>query len=67
MFWSTGYAWGTFIQTPGENSVQVELLVIGGSLKVERLVLTDIGSAEESNLREIGAEGRFLARVSRNG
>jgi hypothetical protein len=67
MFWSTGYAWGTFIQTPGENSVQVELLVIGGSLKVERLVLTDVGSAEEANLREIGAEGRFLARVSRNG
>ena len=60
MFWSTGYAWGTFIQTPGEDSVQVELLVIGGSLKIERLVLTDVGSAEESNLREIGAEGRFL-------
>jgi non-lysosomal glucosylceramidase len=67
MFWSTGYAWGTFIQTPAENSIQAELLVLGGRLKVERLVLTDFGSAAESNLREIGAEGKYSARVSRNG
>jgi hypothetical protein len=66
-FWSTGYAWGTFVQTPGESFIRAELLVLGGSVKVKRLVLTGAGSAEESNLREIGAEERYSARVSRNG
>jgi non-lysosomal glucosylceramidase len=66
-FWSTGYAWGTFSQTPGENSIEVELLVLGGTLKVKRLVLTDVGSADESNFREIEAEEKYSARLSRDG
>jgi uncharacterized protein (DUF608 family) len=67
MFWSTGYAWGTFVQTPGEDSVQAELLVLGGKLKVKRIILTGVGRAEESNFREIGPEGRYSAHVTRNG
>jgi hypothetical protein len=67
MFWSTGYAWGTFVQTPGEDSVQADLQVFGGKLKVKRIVLTGVGSTEESNFREIGTERRYSTRVTRNG
>jgi non-lysosomal glucosylceramidase len=43
-FWSTGYAWGTLEQTPGEPTAQAELRVLGGRLKLRRLVLTGWGS-----------------------
>jgi non-lysosomal glucosylceramidase len=65
MFWSTGYAWGTFTQTPREDSVQAELLVRGGAVKIKRLVLTGVGSTEEPNLGELGPEGKYSVRVSR--
>jgi non-lysosomal glucosylceramidase len=67
IFWSAGYAWGTFVQTPGEDAVQAELLVLGGNLRFKRLVLTGVGSAEEADFREIGAEENYSARVARNG
>jgi hypothetical protein len=47
MFWSTGYAWGTLEQTPGESAAQAELKVLGGRLKLRRFVLTGWGSTEE--------------------
>ena len=53
MFWSTGYAWGTFAQTPGETGTVAELAVFGGRLRVRRLVLSGKGSVEEPNSREI--------------
>jgi non-lysosomal glucosylceramidase len=53
LFWSTGYAWGTLAQTPGETETQAELTVRGGRLKIRRFVLAGRGSAEESDFKEI--------------
>jgi hypothetical protein len=44
-FWSTGYAWGTFAQKPGKASTRVTIEVLGGSLALERVVLTGYGEA----------------------
>jgi non-lysosomal glucosylceramidase len=61
MFWSTGYAWGTLEQTPGESAAQAELKVLGGRLKLSRFVLTGWGSTEESISAEIrSGESRRL-------
>jgi non-lysosomal glucosylceramidase len=61
MFWSTGYAWGTLEQTPGESAVQAELKVLGGRLKLSRFALTGWGSMEESISAEMksGETRRF--------
>jgi non-lysosomal glucosylceramidase len=55
IFWSTGYAWGTLEQTPGESATQAELKVLGGSLKLRRFVLTGLGSTEEASSGEMKA------------
>ena len=44
-FWSNGYAWGMFRQTPGAAGVQVELEVLRGELSLREFALTDYGSA----------------------
>jgi hypothetical protein len=42
-FWSTGYAWGTVQQSPdGPGGHQVELEVLSGSVRVERLVAGEL-------------------------
>ena len=44
-FWSTGYAWGTCRQRPSRGSIKVEIEVLGGSIAIDRLVLTGFGAA----------------------
>ncbi len=42
-FWSSGDAWGTVRQTPGAGRIAVELSVLGGALRLERLCLSGFG------------------------
>ena len=60
MFWSTGYAWGTVEQTPGEPSAKAELKVLGGRLKLSRFVLTGWGRTEISGEMKTGESRRLL-------
>lgn len=59
MFWSTGYAWGTFAQTPGETGTIAEVAVLGGRLEIRRLILSGRGSVEEPNRRAIETGGTY--------
>ena len=54
-FWSNGYAWGMFRQTPGAAGVQVELEVLRGELSLREFALTDYGSATFSAGQNLGA------------
>jgi uncharacterized protein (DUF608 family) len=40
-FWSTGDAWGTFRQEPVDDATEVELHVLGGSLHLSTLMLSN--------------------------
>jgi non-lysosomal glucosylceramidase len=42
-FWSNGYAWGTFSQQLDDDSVKVELSVIYGEVKIEKIELNGVG------------------------
>ncbi len=53
-FWSTGYAWGTCRQRPSKASVRVDIEVLGGTIGIDRLVLTGFG--------EVKTERRLDAR-----
>jgi non-lysosomal glucosylceramidase len=55
-FWSSGYAWGTFTQTPIPGGKEVELSVLYGELRIERLVLEGAGTVEFERPRTL-AEG----------
>jgi uncharacterized protein (DUF608 family) len=44
-FWSNGYAWGTCRQVPARGKIRVELWVLHGRLRAQRLVLTGFGEA----------------------
>ncbi|TDE11449.1 GH116 family glycosyl-hydrolase [Jiangella asiatica] len=45
-FWSTGYAWGTVEQRPTTGGTDVTLEVVGGRVRLCRLVLDGVGSAD---------------------
>jgi len=66
VFWSNGYAWGTFGQRPARGGARVELTVLHGSLRVRRLVLSGVGAAEGKGVRVIGKgrTARFLVKTS---
>jgi len=42
-FWSTGYAWGTMKQTPGQNNTSVEINVIKGKISINNFILKGTG------------------------
>jgi len=44
-FWSNGDAWGTVSQRPGRRGTRVELTVLGGRLRLRKLLLRDFGEA----------------------
>ena len=44
-FWSTGYAWGTVSLSREEGGWQVNLVVLGGNLALDRLELRTVGAA----------------------
>lgn len=43
-FWSTGYAWGTVEQRPGDDGTEVILTVQGGRLWLTGIALTGLGA-----------------------
>ena len=53
VFWSNGSAWGTCLQTPTQDGVDVELAVLHGSLSVRRLTLDGVGSVENGRPKTI--------------
>ncbi len=65
-FWSNGYAWGLFRQTPGEEGVEVELDVLHGELSLGEFALTDYGSValEETSQLGKGTQWRGVVRPS---
>jgi uncharacterized protein (DUF608 family) len=56
VFWSNGYAWGTFVQRPFRDRVEVELTVSYGTLRVGRLALEGAGEVRLDGRQAI-AEG----------
>jgi len=63
VFWSNGTAWGTCSQKPRRNSIEVELEVLHGKLKIGRLILTGFGSLELPRARTL-AKGRYAFTVA---
>jgi len=45
-FWSNGYAWGTCMQEEKNSGYEVKIAVLGGALKMERLILASCGEAD---------------------
>jgi hypothetical protein len=64
VFWSNGYAWGTFRQRPTRGGVRVELKVLHGRVPLRRLDLTGAGSIELRRPRTFAA-GQTLRRAVR--
>jgi non-lysosomal glucosylceramidase len=56
-FWSTGRAWGTFAQRPTARGVKAEITVLHGTLRLARLTLPGVGSAQLSPARTISTGG----------
>ncbi len=60
VFWSNGYAWGTFSQKPSAEGVEVELKVLHGSLILKQLTLKGAGTTRFESLLQI-SQGKDLA------
>lgn len=63
-FWSSGGAWGTLTQRPGEEQCEVSLNVMFGSLTVERFELKGSGeiAIEEHHVLVAGETAAFTLR-----
>jgi uncharacterized protein (DUF608 family) len=59
VFWSNGYAWGTFSQKTGKKGVRVTLNVLYGKLTVKKLTLSSVGSHNLPRMRTL-SKGRSL-------
>jgi uncharacterized protein (DUF608 family) len=55
VFWSNGYAWGTFAQKPDEQGREVELTVLHGSLTLRELGLGGSSSVSFEEPRQVKA------------
>jgi non-lysosomal glucosylceramidase len=64
-FWSNGYAAGTILQVSADEGILVDLMVLEGRLRMKRLVLTGVGSAELPVLETIKAGRNYHLRVPR--
>lgn len=53
-FWSNGSAWGVAKQQPGRDTIDVEITVLHGSLRLKKLVLKGYGTAELAETSAIG-------------
>jgi uncharacterized protein (DUF608 family) len=62
-FWSTGAAWGTCALIRETGGWQVEIKVLGGTLRLRRFVLTDIGAADPGETRVLPAEAALVLMV----
>ncbi|MBI3922660.1 MAG: hypothetical protein HY318_14660 [Armatimonadetes bacterium] len=63
-FWSNGYACGLCEQEPAPDHINVTLTVFHGSLKLRRIVLTQVGSAEVDISEGLTAGRSLQLRVS---
>jgi uncharacterized protein (DUF608 family) len=56
VFWSNGYAWGTFAQKPTNEGTgaDIELSVLEGNLKLRRIKLAGAGIIELETLHNLG-------------
>ena len=54
VFWSNGYAWGTFRQKPARSGCRVEITVLYGSLRIRRLILAGVGTIEIKPGKTVG-------------
>src|SRR5262245_10805556 len=64
VFWSNGYAWGTCTRAPSPDGVDVELMVLHGTLALRRLEIAGVGAAVFETPREIGAGEKIEVRVA---
>ncbi|MCE5326254.1 MAG: non-lysosomal glucosylceramidase [Planctomycetaceae bacterium] len=60
--WANGYAWGTCTQKRRGGKLDVELKVLGGKLKLSRLVVTGAGELNLSAMRELSA-GKTMKKI----
>jgi non-lysosomal glucosylceramidase len=59
-FWSTGEAWGVFVQSPSASGADVRLEVLHGAVALARLEVTGVGFAEHAEPQTL-QEGQRLA------
>ena len=59
VFWSNGYAWGTFSQKAGKKGVRVSLSVLHGKITLKQLTLSGAGTVDLPRARTI-VKGRSL-------
>jgi len=43
--WSTGNAWGSCLQRPIDQGIEITIQVLGGSLAIEQVTVADVGEA----------------------
>lgn len=55
LFWSTGDAWGTGILKPTRKGAKLSLTAGGGTLKLQRVTLTGLGTLELTKPKELAA------------
>lgn len=63
-FWSTGYAWGTIVQSPQQDRIDVTIEVSAGQLSLKKLILASVGTATLPGARRLRA-GEALALTVR--
>ncbi|MBI2301087.1 MAG: hypothetical protein HYU66_19420 [Armatimonadetes bacterium] len=66
IFWSNGWAWGTGRLKPTRQGMKVELLVLGGVLKLRTVVVTGLGEARLDRPRRVG-KGKLVTVEVRRG
>ena len=64
-FWSTGNAWGTVRQEPGNNEQNVELSVLGGELPLARVRLGEVSEIEIDHERSLRNSDMISVRIPR--
>jgi len=64
-FWSTGYAWGVFDQTPAQGGIRVKLQVLHGTLRVRTIELQGFGAAALPAARTLTAGQTLEQEVAR--
>lgn len=55
VFWSNGYAWGMFAQTPTARGAEVELSVLHGTLNLQALTLSGVGTVKFETPQQLQA------------
>ncbi len=54
-FWSTGFAWGSFVQKPTKRQIRLEIEILHGSIEVKTIELSGAGTLELPRSRVLTA------------